>query len=192
MPGNAANLRVWETGDIYIWDSETDWNAATAIPVDVATALPVGWAAAGLMHGDPGVEMPRTVDKTEINAWQQKRVKTKYKNAKIDWHFALMEDNAVTQALIDPANVPKAHKRHLCAEFVGDDGFKERWFTNAAADCWVTDSNHKEDPGAWPVEVSIYPDAAGVLFTIQSSAGTGATTNGGGDPAAKRRQPVSA
>lgn len=168
MPGDPSNLRVWEQGDVYVFDPAATFSAATDIPADINTALGTNWKAAGLMLGDPGVDFPRDIDKTEVNAWQLKRVRTKYKNGKVDAHFSLMEDNTVTQDLIDAANVPSAKKRYLAFVFEdADTGYVERRFTQAKADCWVTNDNHPEDPDARPVEASLYPDSTGKVFTIQ-------------------------
>jgi hypothetical protein len=168
MAGDPNNVRIWETGDVYVFDPEVTFSAVTHLPANIDAALHAAWLPAGLMLGDPGVEFPRDIEKTEVNSWQAKRVRTKYKNGKVDANFSLMEDNAVTEDLLDSANVPTSKKRFLAFVFVDvDTGHVERRFTKAKADCWVTNDNHPEDPDARPVECSLYPDATNAIFTIQ-------------------------
>lgn len=167
MAGDPANVHVWVTGDVYVFDPEVSYVAGTHLPADIDTALHAAWLPAGLMPGDPGVEVPRDIEKTDLNAWQKKRFKTTYKNAKKDLNFTLFEDNEVTEYLIDEENVPAAKPARLALVFVGDDGYVKRQFTKSKADLWVTAENKKEDPDGYPVEVSLYPDATGAIFTVQ-------------------------
>jgi hypothetical protein len=164
MPGDSTKIRLWETGDVYVFDPTVTYVSATHDPADVTAALHAAWLACGLMLGDPGVDIPREIDKKDINAWQQKRVRTKYKNGKMDLKFTLLEDNTVTQGLINPLGVPKPVKRRLLCAFVGDDGFVERRWTKLPADIWVTNDNHPEDQDGRPCEASLYPDTASLIW----------------------------
>jgi hypothetical protein len=167
MSGDPANVHVYVTGDVYVFNPAVSYVSATHLPADLDAPLHASWLPAGLMLGDPGVEMPRDIEKTDLNAWQKKRFKTTYKNAKKDARFTLFEDNAVTDDLIDEENVPSQKPRRLACVFVGDDGYVKRMFTKTTADLWVTAENHKEDPDGYPVEVSLYPDSTGAIWTVQ-------------------------
>ncbi|MGV0793020.1 hypothetical protein [Mycolicibacterium sp. XJ1819] len=168
MAGDPTKIRIWEQGDVFVFDPDVAFVEATHIPATIDDPLHEAWLPSGLMLGDPGVEFPRDIEKTEINAWQLKRVRTKYKNGKVDANFSLMEDNDVTRDLIDPEGVPGAKKRYLAFVFVDSDtGHVERRFTNLKSDVWVTNDNHPEDPDARPCECSLYPDSSGKIFTIQ-------------------------
>ena len=39
MAGDASNIRVWETGDVYIFDPAETYSAATDVPANVSAAL---------------------------------------------------------------------------------------------------------------------------------------------------------
>lgn len=168
MAGTPTNVRVWDTGDVYIFDPDVVYVEATHLPADIDEALHAAWLPAGLMLGDPGVAMPRDIEKTDLNAWQSKRYRTKYKNGKVDGNFTLLEHNDVTEDLISPEDVPSAHARRVAMVFVDPEtGYTERRFTTRTADLWVSNDDHKEDVDGTPVEVSFYPDASNKIFTIQ-------------------------
>lgn len=167
MAGNPANVRLWETGDVFIFDPEVPYVEATHLPADIDEPLPAQWIPAGLMLGDPGVGMPRDIEKTDLNAWQAKRFRTKYKNGKQDAAFTLLEENEVTDDLIDEESVPTAKRRRIAVVFVEENGYVKRMFSTGLFDLWVTANDHKEDPDGWPVEVSTYPDSNNKIWTVQ-------------------------
>lgn len=168
MAGDPANVHVWTQGDVYIGDPDIAFVSATHIPANIDAPLHVYWLPAGLMLGDPGVEMPRDIEKTDLNSWQKKRYKTTFKNAKKDANFTLLEDsNEVMDYLIDEENVPAQKPAMLACVFIGDDGFVKRMFTKRKADLWLTQENHKEDPDGYPVQANLYPDSTGAIWTVQ-------------------------
>lgn len=168
MAGTPENVRVWETGDVYIFDPTVTYVGATHLPEDIDAALHAAWLPAGLMLGDPGVELPRDIEKTDLDAWQIKRYRTKYRGGKIDANFTLLEDNEVTEDLIAPEDQPSQKPRRLAFVFVDSDtGYTERRFTVRTADLWVTNDNHSESPEGVPVEASLYPDSSKKIFTVQ-------------------------
>jgi hypothetical protein len=166
MPGDQANIRVWETGDVFIFDPDIVFVSGTHVPTDIDADLHVAWLPAGLMKGDPGVEMPREIDKTDVPSWQQGRVLTRYKNAKVDANFNLLEDNEATEILVSPEDVPRPVKTHIALEFVTDDGFKERRISRKPAHIWIPNDNKQEDVNGRDVQCSLYPDGR-KLWTIQ-------------------------
>ena len=167
MAGDPTNVRVWETGDLYILDPAVTFAAATHVPADVDTALDSDWQPAGLMLGDPGIEMPRDIEETDLNAWQLKRYRTKFKNGKVDGTATLLEDNDVVDDILDPTNQPTAKARYLAMEFIDSDtGWVERRFTKAKANLFVENDNQSEEPNGRPVRLRFYPDNTGKVFTI--------------------------
>jgi hypothetical protein len=168
MAGTPANVRVWETGDVYIFDPAVTFAAGTHVPADIDTALHAAWLPGGLMLGDPGVEMPRDIDKQDLDAWQIKRYRTRFRGGKVDANFTLLEDNEVTEDLIAPEDQPSQKPRYLAVVFVDSDtGFTERRFTKRKSDLWVTNDNHSETPEGNPVQASLYPDSSKKIWTIQ-------------------------
>jgi hypothetical protein len=172
MAGDPANVHVWETGDLYVYDpAET---TAPTIPTDVDTALDAKWMPAGLMLGDPGAEFTRDIEETDLNAWQLKRFRTKFKNGKVDGACTLFEDNEVMDDLLDPEGVPMAKARYLAFVFVDPDtDHVERRFTTAKANVFVENDSQSEEPGGRPLRIRYYPDATAKIFTIQKSVAAG-------------------
>jgi len=166
MAGDPNNVRLWEQGDVYVFDPAVPYVEATHSPADIDTPLHAAWLPAGLMLGDPGVGMPRDIEKTDINAWQAKRFRTKYKNGKQDAAFTLLEDNEVTQDLIDEEGVPTAKRRRILVEFIEENGLIKRMESTGLFDLWVTNNDHKEDVDGRPVEVSTYPNASNKIWTV--------------------------
>lgn len=166
MAGDASNIPVLVTGDVYIFDPEVPYVAATHNPATISAALNVNWLAAGLMKGDPGVDMPRSIDKTDVNSWQQGRVLTRYKNGKVDAKFNLLEDNDVMDILLDPESVPHVVKTYMLLEFAHEDGSLERRISKKPAHFWVTSDAKQEEVNGRDVEVTLYP-AGTSIWTIQ-------------------------
>lgn len=168
MAGTPENVRVWETGDVYIFDPDVPFVPGTHIPETIDDALAAGWLPAGLMLGDPGVEMPRDIQKTDLDAWQIKRYRTKYRGGKVDANFTLLEDNDVVDDLMAPEDQPSQKPRYLAVVFVDSDtGYVERRFSKRKADLWVANDNHQETVNGYPVEASLYPDSGKKIWTIQ-------------------------
>lgn len=166
MAGDASNIRVWESGDVYILDPTVTFDAATHIPANIDAALDADWVAAGLMLGNPGVGMNRQIERTDVNSWQQGRVLERIKNPKVDISFSLLETNAVTDDLIDPAAVPSIRKRHVALVFVDDAGYVKRWFSKAPVRLFVATDNQEQDVNGREVTGSLQP-VAGEYWTIQ-------------------------
>jgi hypothetical protein len=168
MAGNGANVRVWETGDLYVFDPLITYVALTHLPADIDTALHAAWEPCGLMLGDPGVELPRDIEETDLNAWQAKRYRTKFKNGKVDGMATLLEDNDVVDDLLEPTKVPTARSRRLAMVFLdADTGWVERRFTKVPANLFVENDNQSEEPNGRPVRLRFYPDTNLDIFTIQ-------------------------
>lgn len=168
MAGTPENVRIWETGDVYVGDPEITYVSGTHLPGDIDDPLHAYWLPAGLMLGAPGFEMPRDITKTDLDAWQIKRYRTKFKGGKVDANFTLLEHNDVTEDLIEPDAQPSQKARRLAVVFVDSEtGYTERRFTKRTSDLWVTNDNHGEDVDGFPVQASLYPDGTKKIWTIQ-------------------------
>lgn len=166
MAGNASNIRFWETGDVFIFDPDVPFVVATHVPVDIDAPLAAQWLIGGLMKGDPGVELPREIQRTDVPTWQQGVIGERFKNPKSSMNFNLLEDNEVTDILVDPANVPRIVKTYVACEFVDEEGFKERRITKKPARIWVPNDNKQQDVNGRDVQVSLTPDGT-QIWTIQ-------------------------
>lgn len=167
MAGDASNIRVWETGDVFLLTPGTTYNAGDHLPANIDAALDADWIPAGLMMGAPGVAMARSIDRTDVMSWQQGRVKERTKNAKVDITFNLLEDNEIVDYLVDPAAVPKVQKLHVALEFVDDAGYKKRWVSKAPVDLFVSADNQEQDINGREVTGTLVPKA-GEYWNIQA------------------------
>lgn len=166
MAGDASKIRVWDSGDVFVFDPDITFVSLTHMPADIDAALHAAWLPAGLMLGDPGVGIARDIERTDVNSWQQGRVLERAKNPKADITFTLLEDNEVREDLIDPENVPGIKKRYVALEFVDENGYKERRISKAPVRLWVTNDDRKQDVDGWEVQGSLTP-VAGAYWTIQ-------------------------
>ena len=175
MAGDASNIKVWETGDVFILDPEVTFSASTHVPDDIDDALSSAWLPAGLMMGTPGVAMNRQIERTDVMSWQQGRVLERTKNPKVDITFNLLEDNEVTEFLVDPAKVPAIKKAHVLLEFVDYNGYVKRWISKAPVRLFANTDNQEQDINGREIQGSLQP-VAGEYWTIQE----GTPTSGGG------------
>ena len=167
MAGDASNIRVWETGDVFLLTPGTAYVEGDHLPANIDAALDADWIPAGLMMGAPGVAMARSIERTDVNSWQQGRVKERVKNPKVDISFMLLEDNEIVDYLVDPAAVPGIKKLHVALEFVDDEGYKKRWVSKAPVDLFVSADNQEQDINGREVTGTLVP-VQGDYWTIQA------------------------
>jgi hypothetical protein len=167
MAGDASNIRVWETGDVFLLEPGTPYVEGDHLPANIDAALSGDWIPAGLMMGAPGVAMARSIERTDVNSWQQGRVKERVKNPKVDISFMLLEDNEIVDYLVDPAAVPGIKKLHVALEFVDDEGYKKRWISKAPVDLFVSADNQEQDINGREVTGTLVP-VQGDYWTIQA------------------------
>jgi len=167
MAGDASNIRVWETGDVFLLEPGITYNEGDHLPANIDAALDADWTPAGLMMGAPGVAMARSIERTDVNSWQQGRVKERVKNPKVDISFMLLEDNEIVDYLVDPAAVPGIKKLHVALEFVDDEGYKKRWISKAPVDLFVSADNQEQDINGREVTGTLVP-VQGDYWTIQA------------------------
>ncbi|MFY9337050.1 MAG: hypothetical protein WAO90_13785 [Mycobacterium sp.] len=165
MAGDASLIKVRESGDVFIWDNSTTYVPGTSAPTDSSVALATGWKAAGLMLGDPGVGITRSIERTDVNSWQQGRVLERLNNPKVDLNFTLLEDNPTVLELVGQDSVPTVSKRYLLLEFLLEDGKKERWVSKAEARLFVSSDDLGQDVKGREISASLVP-VAGKYWTI--------------------------
>lgn len=166
MAGNASNIPVWLTGDVFIANPVTTFVAATHVPADIDAALHAIWLPLGLMKGDPGAEFTREIDKTDVPSWQQGRVLTRYKNGLVNGTINLLEENSSIELIVVKAKVPKPLKVHVAFVFANEDGAIERRFTKKPAHIWAATDHRQEDVNGREVTLTYYPEGTDI-FTIQ-------------------------
>jgi hypothetical protein len=173
MAGDASNIRVWETGDVFIFDPAETYNPATSPPANIDAALSGDWLPAGLMMGTPGVGMARSIERTDVMSWQQGRVKERVKNPKVDITFTLLEDNAVTEDLVDEAAVPSVKYRYVALVFTEDEtGVVKRYISKAKVGLFVSTNNVEQDINGREITGSLEP-VAGEYWTVQEGVPAG-------------------
>lgn len=89
----AGNVRVAVTGAVYVAP------VGTAAPVDADTALNAAFKSLGYLSED-GVSIPRTVETSDIKAWQNSDVvRSSVTSDKFEVKFTMIETNDVTMGL---------------------------------------------------------------------------------------------
>ncbi|AMU39242.1 hypothetical protein A3N99_02830 [Mycobacteroides abscessus] len=173
MAGDAKNIRVWDAGDVLIYDDAAPYVPATHNPATVDDDFGTFWDFVGMLLGDPGFTLDREFETKVTNAWRYGKVKKRRKNFGLTYKFSLLEDNTLTYELVNPGStatdvrVPLIKQKRLAFQTIADDGYIERRITKLPCDLWVTQDFFKEDPEAREVEADIYPDTAGSLFYRQ-------------------------
>lgn len=180
-----ANVHVWETGDLLVFDPTVTFVEATHIPASIDDPIHVAWLPVGLILGDPGIEMPRDIDETDLNAWQLKRYRTKWRNGKLNGTATLLEDNDVVDDLLNingltagigsGVGLQPAHKaRRLGMVFWDSDtNYTERRFSKVLANLFVENDSKAEEPKGRPCRLRFYPDNNSEVFYIQRGTPTG-------------------
>ena len=144
--GNPANIRDWEWGMVYAFDPDVTFVEATHVPGDIDDELHASWLECGLMLGTPGVAMARQIERTDVNSWQQGRVKEKTKNPKTDITFTLLEDNEITDYLQGEASVPGVKKLYLALVFKeADTGYVKRFISKTKVGLFAASNNYSQD-----------------------------------------------
>ena len=165
-----ANVHVWETGDLFVFDPAVEFVPATHIPADIDADIHADWKPAGLILGDPGIELPRDIDETDLNAWQLKRYRVKWRNGKLNGTCTLLETNPVVDDLRAPTMQPAHKVRRLAMMFWDSDtGYIERRFTKVPAHLFVENDSFSEEPKGRPCRLRFFPDGDGVIFDIQTT-----------------------
>lgn len=172
MSGEPDNVSLWADADVYVGEVGT-----SIVPADVSTAFDATWDLAGLLDGSDGFTTTRDQENNDFYAWGGLLVKTSRRNFKLQKKFTVLEDNPVTRGLIWPGStateliVPKPQPILLAFEL--REGAKiHRAITkqHAIVDVDGDVTENETDLSKVQLVATIYPDATGVLFTLQESA----------------------
>jgi creatinine amidohydrolase/Fe(II)-dependent formamide hydrolase-like protein len=175
MAGNAANTSLWTGADVYVAA------ASTTGPVDVATAWPVDWKAAGLLDGEEGFTHGREEETSEHYAWGgvlYKRTKSKHKRTV---KFVALEDNDVTFDLVNPGStrttdattgvrtgkikVPTTKSFAIGMEIREGAKIKRRWAKVAEVQEIGEIKESETEPTVYEITVVIFPETDGTIWT---------------------------
>ncbi|SCX05986.1 hypothetical protein [Mycolicibacterium fluoranthenivorans] len=166
MAGDASNIAILQTGDVFVFDPDVVFVEGTHVPADIDAALHAAWLPGGLMKGDPGAEMPRDINRADVDTWQQGVVLERFKNPKSTLNFNLYEDNEATTILVRPGKVPRPVMTYVALEFVHEDGYLERRISKKKATFWVPKDDKTEDVKGRDVQVTLTPSGTDI-WTIQ-------------------------
>jgi hypothetical protein len=172
MSGNAENARLWADADVYVAD-----DLAAVTPADIDTPFAATWGLVGLLNGEDGFTEAREEEKGDHYAWGGILVRTSRRNFKLTKKFSALEDNAVTRKLLWPGSgagqliVPRPVPVKVAFE-TRDGDSKRRLITEryAVIDVDGDVTENESDLTKYELLATIFPTAAGVLFTEQKSA----------------------
>lgn len=171
MSGDPANSNNWANADVYVAA------IGSTIPATVGTAFNGSWTFVGLLDGDAGFQMERSVDTSDKFAWGGILVKTARRNFKQTVKFSVLEDNAATRGLIWPGSsagtiiVPRPGFILVGFETRDDGGKVHRLISKyrAQVDVDGTYTYNETDLTKVPLMATIYPNSSGELFTEQAA-----------------------
>jgi hypothetical protein len=97
MAGDAANPRIWQSGDVYYGA------IGTTAPTDTTTALNAAYKAVGLLSED-GVTEAREEDSNDYYAWGSILVRTVRSRHRRSFSFVALENNKDLWVLLNPGS----------------------------------------------------------------------------------------
>lgn len=173
MAGSTDNPRIWVNADVYVAP------VGTAAPTDTTTALNAAFEAVGLL-GEDGMTESREQEETDHYAHGGILVRTTRSKHKRTFTIICLEDNTVVYDLVNPGSTatddgttttrtvkvpnspnPKAWVLHL----VDGDHVKRRHIPNAEVTAVGDHTLADNEIAAYELTVTVYPTAAGVLYT---------------------------
>lgn len=183
MAGDPSNVSLWAEADVLIYKPAVmdpdDLPTAVTDPFDTTTAWTVTgakWGFVGLLSGDQGFDDARTWTEKDIDAWGYGAILVASKDFKWETKASFLEDNPVTEAIINPGStsstivVPQPAYYYVAFEKRTASGGVNRRISKRPARLWV--QNVKDVEGdVTPREISIrcFPDSNFALFSTQSS-----------------------
>ena len=170
MSGEPSNAAIWPDADVYV-------GATTAVdPADADTPFGVTWDLVGLLDGEAGFVQAREEEVEDHYAWGGILVRTSRRNFKLTVAFTALEDNDTTRDLLWPDSpagslvVPRPARVKIAFELVEDDKVKRLISAYQAEVSLNADVTEAEgDLTRYELLATIFPTAAGVLFTEQKS-----------------------
>jgi len=172
MAGDSANPRIWLGADVYVAP------VGTTAPVDVTTAYAAAWVALGLLSED-GMTESRDEDITDHNAWGNILVRTTRSKHKRTFEVMALEDNKTVWALANPGStvtsvsplttrtvkVPSTDPRAFSFE-LKDGLLTKRIIIPRGEVIEIGETVYAQEQIAMkPLTITVYPSAAGVLYT---------------------------
>jgi hypothetical protein len=97
MAGDAANPRIWQSGDVYYGP------IGTTAPTDTSTALNAAYKAVGLLSED-GLTESREEDSNDYYAWGGVLIRTVRSRHRRTFSFVALESNKDLWTLINPGS----------------------------------------------------------------------------------------
>uniref|UniRef100_UPI0008354E48 hypothetical protein n=1 Tax=Nocardia acidivorans TaxID=404580 RepID=UPI0008354E48 len=138
-----------------------------------------GWDEVGILNGDDGFSEDRSQDETKHFGWGIGLIKIGGKNYELARKFSPLEDNPITQAIVNPGStattvsMPKPVMRWIAFETDSDLGEKERLISVLKARLWVPANNRNEsDLTKWEVNVALFASGTGAVFDRQAGTPT--------------------
>jgi hypothetical protein len=172
MAGDPNNAALWADADVYVAPP------GTTLPADADTAFAAAWGLVGLLDGEAGFTHARAEEENDFYAWGGILVRTSRRNFKLTAGFTALEDNDTTRSLIWPGSsattlkVPRPKPVLLALEKREDDKVHRLITARHAVIKLNADVTESEtDLTKYPLLATIFPTAAGDLWTVQESDG---------------------
>lgn len=169
MANNPDNVLLSDDIDFYIAP------LGSPIPADVSTAFSGAWQLAGIIDPEAALTLAHSADKTNHFDWAGNLYKIGRKNGLVEVKLSVVEDNAVTRAIIWPGSGAGVIGRRVPANIMlgyelSEGGKIKRYITTRYAqidiDGDITMGN--SDPTKYPLVATIFPDSTGEWFKEQS------------------------
>lgn len=175
MARNPGNVKIWKDAHVYVSALVT----RPALPVDIEADFTTGWDEVGILNGDDGFAEDRSQDETKFFGWGLGMVKMGSKNFELGRKFSPIEDNPITQSIVNPGStatkiaMPKPVNMWIAFETDSDLGDKERLISTMRARLWVpANARNESDITKWEVSVSLFADGSGNVFDRQAGTPT--------------------
>lgn len=174
MAGNVNGPRLWEGADLYTAPE------ATALPATLTDAMSTTplWKAVGLLSED-GASESRDEDSADYFAWGGKLVRTQRSKHKRTIQVTCLEDNLTVFGLVNPGGstattatgvntrtikIPKSDRVAFVLELVDGAVTKRRHIPHGEVTEVGEVTLSESDLQAYALTITIYPDAADVLY----------------------------
>ncbi|MFE3060714.1 hypothetical protein [Nocardia sp. NPDC059236] len=175
MARDPDNVKIWQDAHVYVSAAAV----RPALPTDIDADMPVGWDEVGILNGGDGFPEDRSNSETKHSGWGIGIVKMGSKDFELTRKFSPLEDNEITQAIVNPGAtatkilMPKPVYRWLGFETDSDLGDKERLFTVLRARLWVpANSRNESDITKWEVTCNVFANGASEVFDRQAGTPT--------------------
>lgn len=170
---NPDNVNIWIDANVYIS------TVTPVIPATIDAAMGATWSLVGILDGNAGFDDDRKWKENLNFGWGIGLIKVSHSQFEMNRTFTAMEDNPVTQSILNPGSTDTLRKVPLPAyvyvafESVADTGKVERLITRRKAQVWAEKVKRSEaDVSSFVFACKIFADSAQVLFDRQVTAAT--------------------